>query len=103
MQHPRFMYRWIIIAALGIGGQAWATTGQPVSIDQVPEATRDTIEAQAKSRPLLSLKRHEADGSVHYDAKFKTTTEGVVQLSVDDKGRVMQRVNRTNERNGDGP
>src|SRR5262245_43633009 len=107
--HSRLpMTKWLNAAAVlvgglcGFGGQAWAQSDQ-VSIDEIAAPARATIEAQSKSRPLQSLVRHTVDGSVHYDAKFRTRTEGQVVLSVDEQGRVLGRANRQDQPSGTGP
>ena len=101
------MKGWTKVALVGtllVGVPAAArTAGEPVTMGELPTPARATIEHQVRGRPLQSLERQNTARGVYDDARFRTLTEGLVEVSVDDHGRVLARPNRLDQPSGDGP
>ncbi|MCU1278018.1 MAG: hypothetical protein JWM53_1564, partial [bacterium] len=56
-----------------------------------------------RGRTLQSLQRETTARGVHYDARFRTVTEGLVEVAVDGNGQLLARPNRLDQPTGDGP
>jgi hypothetical protein len=97
---------WMLGAGLGVALSSGARAAplETMSLAQLPPAVRETVDEEARGHKLQELASAPVPGGgTVYDVKFRTLTEGVVEMTVDQNGNMLERHNRVDDPVGDGP
>ncbi|MHC4108138.1 MAG: hypothetical protein ACYSTY_08650 [Planctomycetota bacterium] len=84
----------VIVIGGAVMSAAWVMTDdeteEPITLDQLPEAVRDTILREAGDGQILALVREVEDGEVAYEAEI-SGGGGAFEVEVAPDGTVLER------------
>lgn len=89
---------WTVLFGMALGLAApltlseTALAGEAVTLEQVPDAVRETITREAKDSRIIELERETDDGQTVYEVEF-VPQEGArkVELKIAPDGKILKR------------